>query len=353
MSKHWENVLISPEDTIKKALEIIDNQALRVVLVVDEGRKLLGTVSDGDVRRGLLGGLNLSDPVSGVMNSNPTTVAEGQSRDALIEVMESKNILFLPVVNELGCIVGLETLLGSLQQPKYENPVFIMAGGFGTRLRPLTDNCPKPMLKVGDRPILETVLRRFINFGFHNFYVSTHYMPETITNYFGDGSQFGVKISYVHEETPLGTGGALGLLKSSLSGDLPLIVANGDVLTTVNFERLLDFHIEHRSDATMCVREYEYKVPYGVIENDGNKITAMVEKPIHRFFVNAGIYVVSPSICSSVEENEHVDMPTLLERHIEKNRDVLMFPIHEYWLDIGRLDDFNRAQVDIYNLGLD
>ncbi len=267
--------------------------------------------------------------------------------------MNEHDVLFIPIVEEHK-LVGLETLHSALvTKPSYKNPVFIMAGGFGTRLRPLTDNCPKPMLKVGDKPILETLIKGFIKAGFHNFYISTHYMPEQIQQHFGDGSDLGVNISYVHENIPLGTGGALGLLPEDMPKDLPLLMINGDILTNVDFQRLLKFHMESDADATMCVREYDYQIPYGVINGEGSKITSMVEKPVQRFFVNAGIYVVSPQVIQSVEKNKKIDMPTLLELHMEKRQKVLMFPIHEYWLDIGRIDDFNRAQVDISNLGLD
>jgi NDP-sugar pyrophosphorylase family protein len=208
------------------------------------------------------------------------------------------------------------------------------------------------MLKVGGKPILETLIRNFIKAGFQNFYISTHYMPEQIENYFGDGTDLGVNITYVHEDEPLGTGGALGLLPDDLPKGLPLIMMNGDVLTKVDFQRLLDFHNENQADATMCVREYDYQIPYGVINGEGNKITSMVEKPIQRFFVNAGIYVVSPQVINSVPQNHKIDMPTLLEQHMEQRNNILMFPIHEYWLDIGRMDDFNRAQADIHSLGM-
>ncbi|EKO5176830.1 nucleotidyltransferase family protein, partial [Vibrio vulnificus] len=307
----------------------------------------------GDIRRGLLKNLTLAEPVSLVMNLSPTIAKMGTRREDLIELMEKKGILSIPLLDEAGKVVGLETLHGALHRPKYQNPVFLMAGGFGTRLRPLTDNCPKPMLKIGNKPILETVIRSFIKAGFVNFYISTHYMPELIHAHFGDGSEFGVNIMYVHEESPLGTGGALGLLPNDLPKDLPLIMMNGDVLTKVDFQRLLDFHVSHDADATMCVREYDYQIPYGVINGEGNKITSMVEKPIQRFFVNAGIYVVSPRVIQSVPENHRIDMPTLLEQHMQERNNVLMFPIHEYWLDIGRMDDFNRAQADIHTLGLD
>ncbi len=353
MSHCWSNVLIKPDNTIRDALEIINNEALRVVLVVDEEDVLLGVVTDGDIRRGLLNNLPLTEPVSEVMNTNPTTALENSSREELIDLMERLDILSVPLLNVNGKVIGLETLHGALHQPKHQNPVFIMAGGFGTRLKPLTDTCPKPMLHIGNKPILETVIRSFIKAGFVNFYISTHYMPEQIQAYFGDGSEMGVNITYVHEEQPLGTGGALGLLPKDLPKDLPLIMMNGDVLTKVDFQRLLDFHVDNGADATMCVREYDYQIPYGVINGEGNKITSMVEKPVQRFFVNAGIYVVSPEVIASVPKNHRVDMPTLLEEHMNERDNVLMFPIHEYWLDIGRMDDFNRAQADIHTLGLD
>ncbi|MEZ8943704.1 nucleotidyltransferase family protein [Vibrio sp. 10N.247.311.12] len=352
MINSWKRTILSPSKTIKTALEIIDSEALRVALVVDDDNRLLGVVTDGDVRRGLLMGKGLDSPVLEVMNSNPITAEASSSQEELIELMNKLDILFIPLIGD-GKLTGLETLHGALvDKPSYENPVFIMAGGFGTRLRPLTDSCPKPMLKIGNKPILETVIRSFVKAGFVNFYISTHYMPEQIINHFGDGSELGIKITYVHEDEPLGTGGALGLLPESLPADLPLILMNGDVLTKVDFQRLLNFHQEYQADATMCVREYEYQIPYGVINGEGNKITSMVEKPIQRFFVNAGIYVVSPRVINSVPKNYRIDMPTLLERHMEERDNVLMFPVHEYWLDIGRMDDFNRAQADIHTLGM-
>lgn len=351
MSKNWEKVVLSTEHTVRDALTVINAAALRICLVVDEKQHLLGVVTDGDVRRAILNNVALTQSVTAVMNTTPITVSAKIARTELLELMRERSILSLPVVDDAGRLIGLETWEQAAKAPNYENPVFIMAGGFGTRLRPLTDSCPKPMLKVGDRPILETLLSQFLKAGFKNIYISTHYMPEQITDYFGDGSAWGANIRYVHEETPLGTGGALGLLPADIPA-LPLIMINGDVLTTVDFNRLLDFHVENGADATMCVREYDYQIPYGVITGEGNKITSMIEKPVHRFFVNAGIYVVAPHVVQSVAKGERVDMPTLLEQHMHKNERVLMFPIHEYWLDIGRMEDFNRAQSDISSLGL-
>lgn len=348
MSYDWRNVVVSPSAPVKAALETLNSEALRIVLVCDDAMTLLGVVTDGDIRRALLKGVGIDSDVRTIMNTSPVTVSKAVSRKDAVALMQSKSILAVPVVNE-GKLTGLQTLQQATSTQQYDNPVFIMAGGFGMRLRPLTDETPKPMLKVGERPILETLLLNFIKSGFSNFYISTHYLPDVIKNYFGDGSQWNVNITYVHEENPLGTGGALGLLPDS-TPELPLIMVNGDVLTTVDFERVLDFHAKHNALATMCVREYDYQVPYGVIVGDGERIISMEEKPVQRFFVNAGIYVISPDVFKSVEKNRRIDMPTLLQNYIDKNEDVLMFPIHEYWLDIGRIDDFERAQLDILKL---
>lgn len=353
MTNNWKKTLLSCSSTILDALKIINMEALRVAIVVDEVNTLMGIVTDGDVRRGLLKGISLSESVTTILNQNPITLPISTSRETALKKMQELDILFIPLVDGAN-VVGLVTLHDSIStKVVYHNPVFIMAGGFGTRLKPLTDNCPKPMLKIGDKPILETVINSFINAGFINFYISTHYLPEMIKNYFGDGSQLGIKISYIYESTPLGTGGALGLLPKDLPKDLPLLMINGDVLTKVDFKRLLEFHVENEADATMCVREFDYQIPYGVINSEGNKIIGMEEKPIQRFFVNAGIYVVSPIVIESVSPNQSIDMPTLLEQHISERDNVMLFPIHEYWLDIGRMDDFKRAQVDIRTLGFD
>lgn len=348
MSHNWKNILVSPKATIQEVLKVIDSESLQFSLVVDIDNRLLGTVTDGDIRRALINGVPLSHPISEIMFTKPTVAECSTPKDKLLELMNTKQLNSIPILDN-GIVVGLETIHHITEKTKYDNPVFLMAGGFGTRLKPLTDNCPKPLLKVGDKPILETVLISFIHAGFHNFYISTHYLPEMIKDYFGNGDKWNVTIKYVYENEPLGTGGALGLLPKDLPG-LPVVVMNGDVLTKVNIEQLLAFHNKHDANATMCVREFEYKVPFGVIESEGHNIKSMVEKPIQRFHVNAGIYVIGRDIINSVGENEIVDMPTLLERYL--NDKVLMYPFHEYWLDIGRIEDFNKAQVDIFTLEL-
>lgn len=348
MSHNWKNILVSPQNSINFVLGVINKEALKLAIVVDENKHLLGTVSDGDVRRALLNNISLETPISEIMHLKPTTADVSSTRIFLLNLMESKQLDAIPILNN-RLVVGLETLHGLLQKPQYRNPVFLMAGGFGSRLKPLTDSCPKPLLKIGSRPILETVILQFIRAGFTQFYISTHYLPEMIHAAFGDGRKWGVEITYIHENTPLGTGGALGLLPDDLP-ELPVIVMNGDVLTKIDFEALLAFHNAQESRATMCVREFEYQVPFGVVESEGYKIIGLVEKPTYRYRVNAGIYVINKDIINNVNHNEYLDMPTLFESLIDHEAHV--YPFHEYWLDIGRMDDFNRAQIDILTLGL-
>lgn len=347
--KNWQSILVSPGASLEKAIEVLDREALRLVMVVDEDRRLLGTLTDGDVRRALLRHLSLDTPVDEVMHANPRTVTGDWPKDRILSLMEQHQLLQVPVLDAQQRVVGLETLQNLLSRPRRDNPVFLMAGGFGTRLRPLTDSCPKPLLKVGNKPILELILESFIRSGFHRFFISTHYMPELIREHFKDGSRWGVSIDYVHEQQPLGTGGALGLLPHD-EIDMPVFMMNGDLLTTLDFANLLDFHSEHGGSATMCVREHEHRVPYGVIESDGHQIRSIVEKPLYHYFINAGIYLLSPELVKSVPPETRIDMPTLLEQEIARGNAVNMFPIHEYWLDIGRMEDFQRAQSDIEGL---
>jgi len=350
MSDNWKSILVSPSCSMLEVLKIIDREALQLAIVIDDDQKLLGTVTDGDIRRALINDKALSASISEVMFTSPITLPVKTIKSEVLRMMESKGILAIPLMKDKH-VVGLSTLKDLIQHTQYENTIFIMAGGFGTRLKPLTEHCPKPMLRVGGKPILETLLLRFRRAGFRNFYISTHYLPEVITNYFGDGSSLGVNITYINEDKPLGTGGALGLLPSDLI-DLPTILINGDILTTLDFSKLLDFHSNNEACATMCVREYEYKIPYGVIESEGINIKKMVEKPTHRYSVNAGIYVLESSLIHSVEKNIYIDMPSLLEGKLKNNDNVNHYTFHDYWLDIGQMDDYHRAQLDIGNLSL-
>lgn len=342
--KDWKTVVVAPDISIRETIRIIDQGALKIALVVDAGQRLLGTVTDGDVRRGILKGCSLEDGVRQVMNTSPTVAGKQDSREKILALMRQKQIYQIPLVDAGGVLVGLEVIDTILAPPRFDNWVVLMAGGLGSRLKSLTAEIPKPLLKVGDKPILETILDNFIEHGFHRFFIAVNYKSELIEEYFGDGSRWGVRIDYLREKKKLGTAGALGLLPER--PDAPVLVMNGDVLTKVNLQQLLDFHLDHRVAATMCVREYDFQVPYGVVKLDRHRIASIEEKPIQRFFVNAGIYVLNPEALETVPSDTYFDMPSLFTRLAEEQRETAAFPIREYWLDIGRLDDFERAQAE-------
>lgn len=342
----WELTLVSTTSTLREAMIALNRARLQIAIVVDDQRRLLGTVTDGDVRRALLRQQPMDTQIRAVMCTTPQVAELHWTREKMRSVMESASLLQLPIVDAQRRVVGLTTLQEMLDRQREDNPVFLMAGGFGKRLHPLTQDCPKPMLKVGDKPILELILQGFVDAGFHRFFISTHYLPEIIRDHFGNGSRWNVDIRYVHEESPLGTGGALGLLPHG-EIDQPLFLMNGDLLTRVDYRGLLDFHESQSGAATLCVREYESQVPYGVVHNDGHRIIQIVEKPVQRYFINAGIYMLSPELVRRVTPHERIDMPALLEREIAAGNVINMFPVHEYWLDIGRKHDFDRAQVEV------
>jgi dTDP-glucose pyrophosphorylase len=344
MVEKWKKVLVSPATPAETALHVLDDGGLRLALVVNEANKLLGILTDGDVRRALLRHVDFaSATVAEIMHPSPITAQLGTDRQTLARLMERNSLLHIPLVGPDNALLGLETYRELLKNRHRDNWVFLMAGGFGRRLAPLTNTCPKPMLIVNGKPMLETILERFIAAGFHRFYISVHYLADTIKSYFGDGSKWGVTIVYVEEDTPLGTGGALGLLPST--DDLPLIMMNGDILTQLDFNALLDFHEERAAHLTMCIRHYEMQVPFGVVEGDGHFVTHITEKPVQRCFINAGIYVVGSAAVVRTRPLRRLDMPDLIKEVLADKHDVAMFPIREYWLDIGRPEDFDRAQL--------
>lgn len=341
--KSWQKACLSPQDSLRQAIEVIDQAALKIGLVVDEQGKLLGVVTDGDIRRTLLAYRHLDVPVEEVMNTQPVVALRDEPISVLRTRMLQKSILQLPIVDEQGRLVGLETLSDLVQPEIKKNPVLLMAGGFGTRLRPLTHDTPKPLLKVGGKPILEHILEGFLEEGFRKFYISVHYKAEMIKAYFGDGSRWGCDMTYLEENEPLGTAGCLQLLPQV--PEQSMIVMNGDLLTKVNFSKLLAFHEQESAYATLCVRDYSYQVPFGVVETEGNRLVSIEEKPTQHFFVSAGIYVLSPDFVRSVPEG-YQDIPQLFQKARCGGKPVCVFPLHEYWLDIGRMDDFQRAQQE-------
>ncbi|MDK3155390.1 nucleotidyltransferase family protein [Kamptonema cortianum] len=338
--KDWKKVCIGPDRTVLEALKTIDAGAIQIALVTDESCRLLGSVTDGDIRRAVLKGTSLDAPVSSVMNPSPVKASTRDSDESVISRMKARWIYQIPVVDEQNRLVGLKILEELIQSELRDNWVVLMAGGLGSRMKPLTDTCPKPLLKIGNKPILETIVEDFVNHGFRRIFIAVNYMADSIKDYFGDGSRWNASISYLDEKERLGTAGALRLLPDI--PNQPVIVMNADVLTQVNFGQLLDFHARESATATMCVREYDMQVPYGVISTEGSSIVSIDEKPVHRFFVNAGIYVLSPKALSCLDGG-YTDMTTLFDQLRNKQDRCIVFPIHEYWLDIGKMSDYERA----------
>ena len=342
----WQKIILSKTDTMKTAVKALEEQSLRIVMIVDSNRRLIGTVTDGDIRRALIQHVSMDAQLDEFMFKKPTVATLFDDKETILAKMKERNLLQIPIVDDNGVVHGLKTLQNLINKSKNKTPVFIMAGGFGKRLRPLTESVPKPMLKVGKKPILEEILERFIKAGFYNFYISIHYKAEVVREHFGNGDDWNVSIQYIHEKEPLGTAGALGLLSDNLP-EQPIIVMNGDLLTKIDFEHLLNYHSEQGGSATMCVREYDFQVPYGVITEKENKVLSIVEKPIHRFLINAGIYVLNTSIIRRINTGSYLDMPQMLEDEIGQGSQVNLFPIYESWLDIGRPEDYLKAKKDL------
>lgn len=339
--KEWQQLLLSPSASIREAIARIDSGNAQIALVVDQSGVLVGTVTDGDVRRGILRGLSLEDTVSLIANRAPTTGSPSEDRKALLALMKRKFLHQIPLIDDNRRVIGLETLDELLQPQRRDNPVVLMAGGMGTRLRPLTEDVPKPMLRIGDKPILESILESFAEYGFWQFYFAVNYKADIIEHHFGQGAKWDVQIRYLREEKKLGTAGPLSLLPEAPDG--PVVVMNADILTRVNFSYLLDFHERSNASATVCIREFKHTIPYGVVRMTENMLTGIEEKPIHRSMVSAGIYVLEPESLQRLPRGGHYEMPTLLQDLINEGKKLAGFPIHEYWLDIGRIEDLERA----------
>jgi len=342
--KSWETTLIPPDATMLDAINIIERSLLQIGLVVDEDRILLGTITDGDIRRAILKGTSMQEKAEKIMHTDFISVQKQKSDEKILSLMQNKRLQHLPVLNRKGQLVDLKVLLDIVIPKEKENIVVLMAGGEGTRLNPITNDCPKPMLQVGNKPILEIILENFIREGFKKFYISVNYKANVIHDYFGDGSRFNVKINYLQEKKKLGTAGALSLLPARQTS--PIIVMNGDLLTKISFQHLLEFHTKHKAQATMCVREYLSQVPFGVTQIEGYEISSINEKPKQVFFINAGIYVLDPNVLEFVPKNKSFDMIKLFDKLIAQKRKTLAFPIREFWLDVGQLKDFEQAKTN-------
>ncbi|MGB9331939.1 MAG: nucleotidyltransferase family protein [Steroidobacteraceae bacterium] len=343
MMREWRSVLLAPGATVGDAIARIDASAHQIALVVDPHDRLLGVMTDGDVRRAILRGMSMSSPIDEVMNRTPLTAPQGTSDKQLLALMRRHVVHQMPLVNESNQVVGLALIDDLIGAREKANWVVLMAGGLGTRLRPLTEQTPKPMLALSGKPILESILENLVAEGFRRIFMSVNYKADMIEEYFGDGGRWGANISYLREGQRLGTAGSLSLMPEAPT--LPIVVMNGDLLTHASIANLLDFHVALNSVATMAVREYDLQVPYGVVHIAGERITSIEEKPVQKFLVNAGIYVLSPSALSHVPPRVYFDMPTLFDRLNAAGATTVAFPLREFWLDIGRPEDYDQANI--------
>jgi dTDP-glucose pyrophosphorylase len=337
----WREAILPLNSTIGEAIASLDRSALKIVLVSNDHGILEGTISDGDIRRGLLKGLDLNSSIDSIVRRDALVVPPHIGRDLVKQLMVANKIQQIPIVDEGRNIVGLH-LWDEISSPTIRsNLMVIMAGGIGSRLRPFTEDCPKPLLPIAGRPMLEHIIERAKLEGFNHFVLAVHYLGHMIEEYFGAGERLGVKIEYLREESPLGTAGALGLLKPIPM--LPFVVTNGDVITDIRYGELLDFHIRQSAVATMAVRVHEWQHPFGVVQTQGVEIIGFEEKPVARTHINAGVYVLNPSSLSYLEINQRCDMPTLFERLQTGQFKIVAYPMHEPWLDVGRPDDLDVA----------
>jgi dTDP-glucose pyrophosphorylase/CBS domain-containing protein len=339
--------LVTEDASIRTTMEVIDRFAKGIAVVVDEAGLLLATVTDGDVRRAILAGVNLDHPVSRLQKSNQSgpVVASAESPESeLLTLMEQHSIRQIPLLDESGRVCGLAVQHEILHQNDLPVTGVIMAGGYGKRLMPLTEAVPKPMLPVNGRPLLERTLAKLRQSGIRTVNVATHHLSQSIVEHFKDGSEFGVQLQYFQESEPRGTAGGLA---SMVSGTDPLLVINGDVLTNVDVRAMLDFHREHHASLTVGVRQYDIEVPFGVVETDGVQVTGIQEKPVLRHFINAGIYLLDRDVCRLVPDGGRFDMTDLIAAVIESGGTVISFPVREYWIDIGRIEQYHKAELDV------
>jgi dTDP-glucose pyrophosphorylase/predicted transcriptional regulator len=337
----WRNSIVHIRTPIKAAIEQLNRNGIKIALVLDDNDRLLGTVSDGDFRRGMLRGLTLQDSVEKIMNTSPRTVQENSSRLDILNLMEQTKILQIPIVDNKNKVVGLHLWDEVSAKTKYSNVMVIMAGGKGSRLHPQTEKTPKPMLEVAGRPILEHIIRRAQSQGFNHFIIAVNYLGKSIENYFGSGESFGAKIDYLREESPLGTAGALSLIDKKL--EKSFIVTNGDVITDINYSNFLEFHTSQNAAATVAVHTHEFQIPYGVVEIEGLTIVSYEEKPIISNLINAGVYALDPSILDLIKETKFRNMPEILELAKNSHKNVIVYPLHESWIDVGRPSDLELA----------
>ncbi len=343
IEKRWIQATLPLDSTIEQAIRNLDQVAIKIILVVNEMGEFEGTISDGDIRRGLLNGLKFQSYISSIVNKNALVVPPTVGRDLVLQLMVANKIQQIPILNEARQVIGLHLWDEVASNPVRSNVMIIMAGGKGARLRPHTETCPKPLLPIAGKPMLEHIIENAKREGFSKFIISINYLGDMIVDYFGSGAPWDVKIDFVREDLPLGTAGALGLLEPTPNE--PFVITNGDVITDIRYGELLDFHNRYKASATMAVRVHEWQNPFGVVQTSGMEIIGFEEKPVVRSHINAGVYVLNPEVLELLAPNAHCDMPTLFERAKGRGLQITAYPMHEPWLDIGRPTDLILANA--------
>jgi dTDP-glucose pyrophosphorylase len=340
----WRKALLPIDATLKQAIENLNETSFQIAIIVTPDDAVVGILTDGDIRRGLLQQYNMNSPIEPIVQREPLVVPPELGRDSVLQLMQANRIHQLPIVDKDRRMLGLHLLDELIGPRQRQNLMVIMAGGQGTRLRPHTEECPKPMLSVNGKPMLEHIIERAKADGFQRFVLAVHYLGNVIEEYCGDGSRWNVQIDYLREESPLGTAGALSILNPL--PDKPFVVSNADLMTDIGYGDILDYHSRHAASATMAVRIHKWQHPYGVVRTKGVNIIGFEEKPIIQNYINAGVYVLDPDVISALKEGEHCDMPELFSRLQSRGVHNIVYPMHESWLDVGRLDDLRQAQSD-------
>jgi dTDP-glucose pyrophosphorylase len=338
------NCTIQSDATVRRALEVIDHEASGVALILDRDRKLLGVLTDGDVRRALLQGASLDDPVNPWVSTSYISVGPDAGRAEVLDLMQAQLLRQVPVVDDEGRLQGLHLLHDVIGRQKRDNVAVIMAGGKGTRLRPLTEHLPKPMIRVAGRPILERLVLHLAGFGVTRIYLAINYKGHMIEDHFGNGSHLGCSIEYLRESEPLGTGGALSLLPEI--PDAPLLVMNGDLVMQTDFEQMLYFHSKGGYWATMGVKPYRHEVPFGCVEARDGRIVTFREKPSVSMLINSGVYVLSPEALADLPQGAF-PITDLLENALQAGHSCGSFPVEGEWADVGRMDDLDKARGNV------
>ena len=346
MTDYLKKITLQADISTSEVIQNLTDSGLQIVLLIDKNNKLIATVTDGDIRKGFANGLSLDDKIINIANLNPKAVYLNTAKNILKDLFDNFGYQAIPIIDNNHQLIGCHLIADFLNLKTIEAPFLIMAGGFGKRLGKLTRECPKPMIKIDKKPILQHIIEKASKDGFKNIYISTHFLGHVIEKFFGDGKQLNVNISYLREEYPLGTAGCLKLMPNINS---PIVVTNGDLISKIGYKTILDYHCSVSASATMAVTEHKIFHPFGVIKSEGIDLIEFQEKPIWKTNINAGIYVLDKSAPNLIKTNENLSMPEIFTRFQKRKERTVIFPVHEKWIDVGTpktLDILNKETRD-------